>query len=356
MDLAGRFDVGLIMGSEAPGQTKAEAARIELDRITRIRDALNDKKLVVVIGAGVTLNVTASQSGKTLDRLSWLGLIRHGLNYLVKDDYIDKDDYRLRYAQEILDLYPGDLLEAARVLRALLDEARQFPTWLKAVFGGLSKEVRHRALLDVLKSLHERGAMLLTTNYDDLFEEGYCELRRISRSNHDDLLKFQSGELRGILHVHGSYHDPADVIIDATDYENVQSSDIKTVLRTLWNTYTILFVGCGSGLEDPNFGALLQWACDDQKNISNRHCVLLKTGDPFNPKPLVRLKFGPNYSDLVPYLQRLLSEQETDDPIDATAPSGAEANWWIGNGKAQTFLRALGKLWNATSCGMARER
>ncbi|KAF1808535.1 WD40 repeat-like protein [Eremomyces bilateralis CBS 781.70] len=291
-------------------RTSAEATRIDNQRFAQIRTALEDKRLVIVIGAGVTLSATATQSGETLAQLSWFGLIRHGLDYVVADGQIDRNHYRLSHAREILDSHPEDLLEAARILKFFLDQAHQWPTWLKAVFGDLSKEVRHPAALDVLKSLHDRGAMLLTTNYDDLFEEGYCRLPRISRSHHDDLLKFQSRDLRGILHVHGSYHDPSDVILDATDYEKVQYSEIKTVLRALWNTHTILFVGCGSGLEDPNFGALLEWACKDQKNIPNRHCLLVRTGDPLNLKPLVRLQFGPQYSDLVPYLQRLLEDPE----------------------------------------------
>ncbi|KAF1813768.1 hypothetical protein P152DRAFT_448176 [Eremomyces bilateralis CBS 781.70] len=280
-------------------QTLVEATRINNERLAQIRTALEVKRLVIVIGAGVTLSATATQSGETLAQLSWLGLIRHGLNYVVTDGQIDRNHHRLSYARKILDSHPEDLLEAARILKLFLDQAHQWPTWLKAVFGDLSKEVRYPAVLDVLKSLHDRGAMLLTTNYDNLFEEGYCRLRRISRSHHDDLLKFQSRDLRGILHVHGSYHDPSDIILDATDYEKVQCSEIKTVLRTLWNTHTILFVGCGSGLEDPNFGALLEWACNEDRSqyphqflVTREPSTILGSGRSVAMRSLTKLLFS----------------------------------------------------------------
>jgi hypothetical protein len=80
------------------------------------------------------------------------------------------------------------------------------------------------------------------------------------------------------------------------------------VLKTFLEYKTILFIGCGSGLEDPNFDALLKWASERQENIPNRHCLLTQNGYPLNFKPLVRLKYGPDYQDLIPYLNKLLED------------------------------------------------
>jgi hypothetical protein len=82
------------------------------------------------------------------------------------------------------------------------------------------------AILEVLQTLSQKSATLLTTNYDDLLER-QCSLRHIGRSNRDGSLTFLEFKI-------------------------------------------ILFVGCGSGLEDPNFGALLKWASERQENIPNR--------------------------------------------------------------------------------------
>jgi hypothetical protein len=123
--------------------------------------------------------------------------------------------------------------------------------------------------------------------------------------------------LDGIFHVHGSYHNPGEVVLDTTDYYQVRHSDeVQNVLRTFLEYKTILFIGCGSGLEDPNFDALLKWASERQENIPNRHCLLIRNGDTLNFRPLVRLRYGPDYQNLVPYLNKLLDDPS--QPADIT--------------------------------------
>jgi hypothetical protein len=264
---------------------------------------------VIIIGAGVTLSATADVSGRPLSRITWTGLIRNGLDYLVGDGYVDRSNRRTKRAYEALEDPDTDsLLGAANILRNQLARQGQFPTWLETVFGSLHQEVRHPALLEVLKLVHEKGAILLTTNYDDLLER-YCGLRRIGRSNQDDILRFRRGDLDGVFHVHGSYHDPHEVVLDTTDYYQVMYSDeVQNMLKAFLDDKTIVFVGCGSGLEDPNFDALLKWASERQKNIPNRHCLLIRDGDSLKYRPLLRLKYGPDYQDLVPYLNKLLDD------------------------------------------------
>ena len=110
------------------------------------------------------------------------------------------------------------------------------------------------------------------------------------------------------FHIHGSYHNAHEVVLDTTDYYEVKHSDgVQDVLKTFLQYKTILFVGCGSGLEDPNFDALLRWANERQKNIPHRHYLLVRDDD--------SVKYGPRYEDLVVYLKRLLDDQtETHSP------------------------------------------
>jgi hypothetical protein len=236
--------------------------------------------------------------------------MRNGLDYLVSECYVDKSNRRTKRAYEALEDPEVDgLLDAANVLSSQMKQHGQFPTWLESVFGSLSHEVRHPDLLDMLNALHERGATLLTTNYDDVLDK-YCGLQRVGRSNQDDVLRFQRGDIDGVFHIHGSYHDAHEVVLDTTDYYDVKNSDtVQDVLKNLLQSKTILFVGCGSGLEDPNFDALLKWASERHKNIPHRHCLLIRDDDSVNYQPLVRVKYGPRYEDLVVYLKRLLGDQ-----------------------------------------------
>ena len=151
--------------------------------------------------------MTADKSGKPLSRITWTGLIRNGLDYLVHEGYVDISNRRTKRAYEALeDPEVNGLLDAADIMSSQMKQHGQFATWLESVFGSLSQEVRHPALMDVLKALHERGATLLTTNYDDILEK-HCGLNRIGRSNQDDVSRFQRGDLDGVFHTQGSYHD-----------------------------------------------------------------------------------------------------------------------------------------------------
>jgi NAD-dependent SIR2 family protein deacetylase len=291
-----------------------EAERREGESLIRLKRALKDKRLVIIVGAGVTLSATADLSGMPLRRLTWTGLIQNGLEYLVAERYVDASNPEIKQAHEALKNTDTDsLLDAANILRNQLTQQGQFPTWLETIFGNLDQEIRHPAILKVLKTLHEKGVMLLTTNYDDLLEK-ICNVRRIGRSNRDDILKFRRGDLNGVFHMHGSYQDPDEIVLDSKDYYKIKKSDeIQILLQTFLDDKIILFVGCGSGLEDPNFDALLKWASERHKNLPNIHCLLVRNEDTLDYRPLVRLKYGADYQDLVPYLYRLL-----DDPSQPT--------------------------------------
>ena len=110
-----------------------------------------------------------------------------------------------------------------------------------------------------------------------------------------------------MFHIHGSFQDPNEVVLDPIDYYTVATSDdIQDLLKTYLGHNTILFIGCGSGLEDPNFNALLDWASSREENIPNHHYLLIRDGDNLRYNPLITLKYGPDYGDLTPYLNRLL--------------------------------------------------
>jgi len=232
---------------------------------------------------------------------------------------VDTSNRRIKRAYEALEDPEVDgLLDAANILSSQMKQHSQFPTWLESVFGSLSQETRHPDLLDLLKALHQRGATLLTTNYDDVIEK-HCGLQRISRSNQDDISRFQRGDLNGVFHIHGSYHNAHEVVLDTINYYEVKhSNEVQDILKTFLKYKTILFVGCGSGLEDPNFDVLLRWASEQEKNIPHRHCLLVRDGDNVKYQPLVRVTYGPAYEDLAVYLKRLLEEQ-TDTQSQAAS-------------------------------------
>jgi hypothetical protein len=263
--------------------------------------------------------VTADENGQPLPRITWTGLIRNGLDYLISEGYVDKSNRRTNLAyQSLEDPEVDGILDAASILSHQMKQHGQYPTWLESVFGSLSQEIRYPALLDALNALHDRGATLLTTNYDDVLEK-YCGLQRVGRSNKDDVARFRRGDLKGVFHIHGSYHDSHEVVLDTTDYYQVKhSDDLQDMLRSYLQDKTILFIGCGSGLEDPNFEVLLGWISERHKNIPNRHCLLIRDSDSVRFKPLVTVKYGPTHGDLAVYLDKLLGGQTNRQGINTS--------------------------------------
>ena len=115
--------------------------------MVRLKYALNEKRLVIIVGAGVTLSATADELGKPLSRITWTGLIWNGLDYLVNVGHVDASTRRTRRAYEALeDPDTESLLDAANILSSQLAQQGQFPTWLETVFGNLDQDIRHPAI------------------------------------------------------------------------------------------------------------------------------------------------------------------------------------------------------------------
>jgi hypothetical protein len=88
---------------------------------------LKDKSLIIIVGAGVTLSATADKSGKPLSRITWTGLIRNGLDYLINNGYVDASSRRTRRAYEALENPDTDSLSnAANILNNQLTQQDQF--------------------------------------------------------------------------------------------------------------------------------------------------------------------------------------------------------------------------------------
>jgi len=298
-----------------------DAQRVKDEEIARLKKKLKEGNLAICVGAGVTLYTTAQNTksdGKrdNLQRMTWKGLIRSGLNYLVAYDNLKPNDYPFQMQFGYAALKNNDssrnLLLAAENMKNLLKEKDIFPTWLESAFRNLHKEKRHFSILDALKRLHENGAILLTTNYDGLIEE-HCGLDPIDSSDTDELARFMRREVDGVFHPHGHWKHSATIVMDTVDYYKAKevTTEVQDALQTFLRYSTVLFVGCGGTLDDPNFGPLLDWIGDKQRRIAHNHCLLLQDDDknPVDGKPLVPLRCGKEYDDIAPFLEKLLQDE-----------------------------------------------
>ncbi|KAE8306248.1 SIR2-like domain-containing protein [Aspergillus transmontanensis] len=280
---------------------------IESSALAALTDVLWEKqrKLILVVGAGVTLNATMEETGKHLAELTWNGLVRSGLDHLSQLPHFEQYNDRLDHAYRALERNTeASLMDAINIMKSLMVQEGELSSWLNLTFSAL--KVHQPAILDVLRDLHKEGAILVTTNYDHVLDQ-HCRLDPISPSdNPDDIKNFKSGHLDGVFHLHGSFRRPESVVLDTTDYYRIVNSETRKMLEKFFEFDTVLFIGCGSGLKDPNFGPLLSWMKEYLQNMEKRHCILTTERDKTDYRPLRSLRYGPDYADMAKYLRTLM--------------------------------------------------
>jgi hypothetical protein len=220
----------------------SEAARREGEILANIKKDLKYKRLVIIIGAGIIFSATTNISGP-LPRITWTGLIRNDLNYLITERYVDASNRRTKQAYDAFKTTNvANLLNAANIIRGQLNLHNLFFIWLETVFKDFYKEVRHSNIFEILKALHKKNAALLTTNYNDLLKKT-CDLLPIGRLNRNEILKFKYENLNGVFYMYKNYHNFKEIILNTINYYQITYSDkIQNILKTFLKYKIIVFI------------------------------------------------------------------------------------------------------------------
>ena len=255
-------------------------------------------RVAVVAGSGVSLQVT-----NNAPCASWTGLLKHGARHCdleaLLTPLIDTEDV-------------DAMIGAAGLLSKKLGAPAggEYTAWLRTAFNRKSFPIVHGELLD---AIHGLGGIVATTNYDDLLTRDRG-LTPVPWTKHAKVMDVLYGERPGVIHLHGYFDDPESVVLGVESYTNVtHSPHPQTVLRDLWTSKTLLFIGCGDdGLSDPNFSQLLAWATPTFKETPYRHFRLCRDSElnELNAQRppdlrLFPLSYGASFEDLVPFLRSL---------------------------------------------------
>jgi hypothetical protein len=265
-------------------------------------------RVVIVAGAGVSV---ASSSNATC--ASWKGLLQNGLN---RCSEIGVAASRVDNTRQILlgvDAVANDYIAVATFVTNELKGSRdgEYAAWLISTIGAIPS-----ANTRLIQSLHKIGGKLATTNYDHLLEVG-GNGRTLTWLDHGLALEFfrSRSYTHDILHLHGSYLRPDSVVLGHRSYEEVcRNPAIQAQLRGAMLMGTFLFVGCGDGLDDLNFGTLLKWSREVLQESHNNHYILVLNSDvalwrsKLQGLPIVPIGYGAAHSDLSLFLE-LLAER-----------------------------------------------
>lgn len=216
-----------------------------------LRDLIAEKKVLVIVGSGVSVAAT-----KNAPAASWKGLLKLGVERCLALDPGLGQDFAKILAAEIESRDLDNLLSAAEKVERKLRKCGkpEFGRWLKDCFESLRP--LESAVLDALRDLH---APLATPNYDSLLTSATGR-PVVTWRQRDQVSPLLQDFTKGILHLHGHWEQPDSVVLGIRTYEEVrQNEHAKAVLHSLAMNHSLVFVGCGDGLTDPNFQPFLTW-------------------------------------------------------------------------------------------------
>lgn len=272
---------------------------------------IRERRVLLVVGAGVSVQATGNDPVA-----SWIGLLRNGvarisgLNRAPSSGWADRQTAVLSAAASGT-ADTGELLGVAQQVSDRLGWQRdvEWEEWLHDTVGALTPTADGERLLTALAAL---DVPIATTNYDGLLEAA-TGLPAISWPETRAIVRMLRKEDKGVLHLHGFWKQPDDVILGISAYETLigkgTAQHLKNMLPSL---YGLLYVGCGAGLTDPNFAKLRAWIRDVMPETEHRHVRLaledevadLQKEHPPEERTFV-LGYGRKFDDLAPYLERL---------------------------------------------------
>jgi tetratricopeptide (TPR) repeat protein len=280
--------------------------------LRNLRDEIAAGRALVLVGAGVSIGATEMQPAlqppgfdDPVPLASWPGLLLHGVEFC--EQTMRPTAGWGKIVREEIKL--GDLeslLSAATKIERQLDapSGGRFRTWLRESIGALKA-----TKLDVIQKIVGLNCPIATTNYDDLIEKvnGWGS---IHWKQGNEIQRILDGKEHAVIHFHGYWKNSETVVLGHHSYDAiVRDPNAQALLHIVFGARTVLLVGFGAGLDDPNFGPLMSWIREAFKGSEKPHYRLKLIKHPGDPKaeyPIVPLDFGKDFKDLAPFLGGLI--------------------------------------------------
>ncbi|MGO7016057.1 SIR2 family protein [Rhizobium leguminosarum] len=256
--------------------------------INDIRTSAEQKRLVVIFGAGASMALTQ----KSKQALSWKSLVSSALSYGFRRTLLSQEQLD-RHTAALLSNDVDDLLGVAEFASRKLQapQGHDYARWMQEEFRNWKPE--DGGMVNALRSLESRRLPIATLNYDTMVETA-TGLSAIDFTNKASLMQWARGEIGGVLHLHGVWTNPPGCVFGIRDYHETLSDQVRDLLQRYLSTLNrLLFVGCGDTFSDPNFTNLIQWLRTNLGTSMPRHYALVRESE-------VRQKFAdPNWRDFV---------------------------------------------------------
>lgn len=270
-----------------------------------LREAVHSPNVVFLVGTGVTIHATGDTN------YTWSGMLT-SLYDRVRP-YLDEPTAS-RIRGQIHSGDPNQMIAAADEMVEAIggQESPEMRIWLSEKFADLKSNDD-----SVIRALQNTSKLLLTTNYDSLLSTP--ELPPVTWKERDKVEQALSRRLKGVIHLHGHYSQPSSIVLGATSYEEIGGAEFSQAFqRAMGFSNSIVFLGCGAGLDDPNFGPFMDWASRIKASSSIPWFIVCRKGDLFSVKKkwpfVVPISYGEEYSELGPFVTALLEKDNAGSP------------------------------------------
>jgi len=282
-----------------------------------LRADLAKGDVLVVAGTGVSI-----QASGNAPCASWKGLILDGIDHCVQTNLMT-EDAAIALRKQLDGNNARKMIKVAEAISTALDAPDgEFLAWLQRSVGTLS--IKDREIID---TIHALGSSIATTNYDDLLTRG----RGIDAVPWTSPLaaEIMRGDRDAVLHLHGYYLQSDSVILGVNSYKKILADHgAQAIQQAMIARSTLLFIGSGDGLTDPNFGALLKWSVAAFGRTRYRHYCLCRKSERaalqkrFPPSTrLFYIEYGDDYRELASFLSReLVPFAKLRKPASSTLP------------------------------------
>lgn len=306
--------------------------------IAEIKTAIGRKALVVITGTGVSVQSVKDPAVDGFDIITWKGLVLHGIHRCEGLGLIDAT--RAQQLRDRLDM--GPVIEIIQVAEIVTSELKgkgsgEYQSWLHDAFSKL--EVGSPRLIAALGRI---AGIFATLNYDSLIEIQLGRASVVWKDSFDvnrviDGQTIHTGgkDLSSVLHLHGHWRVPGSVVFGTKSYDEVvDHSHAQIVQRVFAASKTMLLVGCGGTLTDPNFKQFFDDCGKILAETGRRHFVLCRKSeaDAFLGKTpwLYPVIYGENYDDLAPFIEQLHEgggEASSDQAVLIPTPPPSDATF-----------------------------
>jgi hypothetical protein len=268
-----------------------------------LRKAMSDRLVAVVVGTGISLAAT-----NEAETASWDGLMRSGLTRAQELGASKELADSIRSDLDLGSQEPSCLRTAAEKITDALGgpQSGAFRDWLCDDIGSLEA-----VSSELIGAISDLGCPILTTNYDHLIEQATGR-GTVTWRNTAGVHRAVRQESDDVVHLHGSWDDPGSVILSGQSYGRLAGDDpAQQLQRAMATLRSFLFIGCGLGLDDPNFGALRDWMDETFHGSGARHFRLCTTAEAAelrkqpSQSDILLVPYGESYDDLLPYLEGL---------------------------------------------------